>query len=429
VAPSWHLTGTDVNHELKQGLGRTDSESTGNRTRAVLVVSEVSLSLLLLIGAGLMIRSLSKLQKVEPGFDPGNVLTMTVSVSGNKFPDPPRQTRFFDEILRRVRALPGVTAAGTIDDLPLDNQGSHQPIAIEGRPPVPMSEQPEVDARLVSTGYMRALRIPVLRGRDFNDGDVAGRPSAVLISQSMAKTLWPNEDPVGKRLTMTFFPDSVREIVGVVGDVKQDGLDETRPATTLYMPLDQISVPAMGGWHSFGMSLVVRTGGDPVSLASAVTEAVHTVDAETPVLDTRTMEQFVGDSLSPRRLNMMLLAGFAGVALLLAAVGIYGMLSYSVKRRMHEIGIRMALGAQIGDVLRLVVVEGMRPTLIGLGIGLVGALALARGVSSLLFGISARDPLTFAAVPFLLALVALLACLIPAYRATLVDPMKTLRDE
>jgi len=429
ILPAFRLVKADLNEALKQGLGRTDADSGGLRTRSALVVSEVALSLVLLIGAGLFIRSLWRLHAVDPGFDPHNVLTMYVAVPGKKLASPGQQASFFEQILQRVEALPGVDSASVIDNLPLDGGGSHQPIAIEGRPNLPMAEQPEVDVRLASAQYMRVMHIPVLRGRDFNQADVADRPGVVLISESMAKRFWPNEDPIGKHLTLTFFPDKTREIVGVVGNTKLEALNETRDTATLYMPLDQLSVPSTGGWNSFGMSLAVRTTANPTGVVSAVSNAVHQVDRDTPVLSVRTMDDILAESLSSQKVNMLLLAAFAGLALLLAAVGIYSVLSYSVRRRVREIGIRMALGAQIGDVLRMVVSDGMRPALIGVGIGLVAALALGHLLSSLIYGITATDPFTFGAVALLLGLVALCASAIPAYRASRVEPMKALRDE
>ncbi|MGD0761035.1 MAG: ABC transporter permease [Candidatus Sulfotelmatobacter sp.] len=428
VLPALRLTRRDVNQALKQGLGRTDADSGGHRTRSILVVSEVALSLMLLIGAGLMIRSFQNLRNVNPGFDSRQVLTMSVMVSRAKFSSPDQAIRFFDRVLLRVRSLPGVESAAVIDNIPLTG-GSHQPIAIEGRPVVPMSEQPEVDVRLVSAGYMGAMRIPTLRGRGLSDTDVAGRPAVVLVSESMARQFWPGEDPVGKRLTLTFYPDAIREVVGVVGDVKLDSLDEMRPSATLYFPLDQVSVPASGGWRSFPMTLVVRSQSGSGELASSVSNAVHDVDRDTPLVDISSMDDLVENSLSQQRFNMLLLGAFAALALVLAAVGIYSVLSYSVKRSVREIGIRLALGAPLGDVLRMVVFEAMKPTLLGVAIGMAGALALGRVLSSLIFGVRPTDPLTFLAVAALLAAVAFVASIVPAYRATKVDPMVALRYE
>ena len=428
VLPAWRLTRRDVNQALKQGLGRTDADSGGHRTRSILVVSEVALSLILLIGAGLMIRSFQNLRNVNPGFDSRQVLTMSVMVSRAKFPSPDQAISFFDRVLQRVRSLPGVESAAVIDNIPLTG-GSHQPIAIEGRPVVPMSEQPEVDVRLVSAGYMSAMHIPTLRGRGLSDTDVAGRPAVVLVSESMARQFWPGEDPVGKRLTLTFYPEAIREVVGVVGDVKLDSLDEIRPSATLYFPLDQVSVPAAGGWRSFPMTLLVRSRSGSGELASSVSNAVHEVDRDIPLVDISTMDELVENSLSQQRFNMLLLGAFAALALLLAAVGIYSVLSYSVKRSVREIGIRLALGAPVGEVLRMVVFEAMKPTLLGVAIGAAGALALGRVLSSLIFGVRPTDPLTFVAVAALLAAVALVATIVPSYRATKVDPMVALRYE
>jgi putative ABC transport system permease protein len=427
VLPALRLARGDVNQALKQGLGRTDADSSGHRTRSILVVGEVALSLMLLIGAGLMIRSFQKLNAVNPGFDSHGVVTMTAMVSRMKFPLPAEQVSFFERVLQRVRTLPGVESAGVADDIPLDNGGSHQPIAISGRPTLPASEQPEVDVRIISTSYMAALHIPILRGRDIGEADIAGRPKVVLISESMARQFWPGEDALGKRLTLTFSPESSREVVGVVGDVKLDGLDQTRPSAALYSPLDQVS--AYGGWSSFPMTLLVRTTSRPENLVSAVSNVVHEVDPEMPLRDILTMDDMVANSLSQRRFNMLLLGAFAALAMLLAAVGIYSVLSYSVKRGMREIGIRLALGAPLGDVLRMVVFEGMKPTLIGVALGTAGALALGRLLSSLMYEVQPTDPLTFIAVTVVLTAIAFFASVIPAYRATKVDPLVALRCE
>src|SRR5262249_19390206 len=271
---------------------------------------------------------------------------------------------FFHQVLERVRTLPGVDSAGVIDDLPLaPGGGSHQPIAIEGRPPLPMSEQPEVNVREISSGCIRAMHVPILRGRDFSDSDTPERPAVVLVSEAFAMRFWPNEDPIGKRLTMSFFPGRLREVVGVVGNVKLDSLDQADANAAIYQSLSQLSAPLFGGWQSFPMSLVVRSNSQPDTIISAVTNAIHQVNPEIPVTDIRTMDDFISDTLSPQRFTMLLLASFAGVALILALVGIYSILSYAVKRRVREIGIRMALGAQIADVLRLILVEGMKPAL------------------------------------------------------------------
>jgi predicted permease len=429
VLPAMRLAKSDVNQALKQGLGRTDASSGSRATRRVLVIAEVALSLVLLVGAGLMIRSFQQLQSVAPGFDSHGVLTMTPAVARAKFSQPTQEINFFEQTLQRVRALPGVETAGVIDDIPLDNGGSHQPIQIEGQPEVAMADQPEVDVRMISAGYLKVMHIPLLRGRDFGDQDVNGRPASILISESMARRFWPGEDPIGKRLTLTFAPDRIREVVGVVGDVKFDSLDQSRPSTALYVPLGQLSEPAGLPFSSFPMVLVVRTTTTPGSMVSLVTNAIHEVDSTIPIRDVFTMDDVVMNSLSQPRFNMLLLGVFAGLALLLAAIGIYSVLSYSVRQRVPEIGIRLALGARMTDVLRMVVLEGMKPTLLGVAIGMVAALAMGRLVASLVFQVKPTDPMTFISVGSLLALIALLACVIPAYRASKVDPVIALRNE
>jgi predicted permease len=276
---------------------------------------------------------------------------------------------------------------------------------------------------------MNALRIPLLRGRDIDNDDVAGRPAAILISASLAKQFWPNEDPIGKHITLSFFPGTARTVVGVVGDVAMDGLDQTRPATALYVPLSQLAPAAGEQWHSFPMALVVRSSTNAASLTSAVSNAVRDVDPTVPIRDVFTMDDLVENSLSQRRFNLSLLGAFAVLALVLAAIGIYSVLSYSVRRRVQEIGIRLALGATMSDVLRMVVFEGMRPALIGLLLGLAGALGISHVMSSLIYGVKVTDPLTFVSVGLVLAAVAALACIIPARRAAKVDPMVALRYE
>jgi predicted permease len=407
---------------LKQGSGRTGSDQSGNRTRSALVVAEIALSLTLLMSAGLMVRSLWRLRNVNPGFDPHNLLTLTLDLPPVKYAEPRQQLGFVDEVLRRVRVLPGVDSAGAIDALPLSGNGSTQPIAVEGRPSVEMSEQPEVAVRTITPGYIHATRVAMLKGRDFTDADAADKPAAILVSESLAERFWPNENPIGKHLTLSFFPGRSREVVGVVKDVKQDGLNVAERIATLYVPLAQTPV------HR-GVSLVVRTGSNRVNLVSAVTDAVHQVDSEEPVVDVMTMDEILSGSVAQQRFNMLLLATFAGLALFLAAVGIYGVLSYAVKRRLQEIGIRMALGAARGDVLRMILGQGLRLAFMGVCIGLVASLGLTRFLTSQLFQVKASDPLTLTGVSLLLVAVALAACYLPARRATKVEPSVALRYE
>jgi putative ABC transport system permease protein len=422
IMPAWQLTKNNLNQALKQGLGRTDSDSGGAQTHRWLVISEVALSLILLVGAGLLIRSLWILQNVNPGLDPHNVLTMAVLLPESKYPEAAQQIHFFDQVMQRVRALPGVESAGAIDNLPTEGY-DEWPIAIESRPAGSLAEQPEVSTTLVTPGYFSVMRIPLLRGRTLLESDSADAPPVVVISESLAKRFWPNENPIGRHLTSAFDTRGAVEVVGIVGDVKSLGLDSLEPVANMYLP--RVQIP--DSWNA--MSLVVRTTTPPMSLSTAVANAIRQVDSDQPVQDVLTMDDVLAESISQQRFNMMLFAAFAALALLLAAVGIYSVLAYAVRRRVREIGIRMALGAQINDVLRLIVFEGMKPTLIGVAIGLAGALALGEVLRKLVFGVSASDPVTFAAVSILLAMVALFASVIPAYRATKVEPIRALRDE
>jgi predicted permease len=332
-------------------------------------------------------------------------------------------------VLESVRTLPGVVAAGIIDNVPLGDGGSHQPIAVEGYPTLPMSEQPEVDVRAIGPGYVDSLRIPLLSGRDLNNSDIASRPPVALISATLARQFWPNESPLGKHIGLTFSKGAPLEIVGVIGDVKGDSLDQKRPAAMLYYPLAQHGPSAVGEFQSGPMTLVVRSAANPKNLIMPVANVVQSIDREIPVRDVLTMEELMANSLSQQRFNLLLLGAFAALALVLAAIGIYSVLSYSVRRRVPEIGIRLALGATLSGVFRMIVAEGMKPTLLGVAIGAAGALALGRVMSSFIYGVSSTDPLTFLAVATTLALVALLASAIPAFRAARVDPMVALRYE
>ena len=426
VLPAWGFTKSDVNEALKQGLGRTDSDSGGIGVRNLLVVSEVALSLVLLVGAGLMIRTLYHLQQMDTGIDPHNVLTVAVPIPKAKYSSDVQQRSFYAQVLAKVRSLPGVQSAGEIDDLPFQG-GSTQPIGIEGRPVLQLSDQPEVAVRKISPGYLATMKIPVVRGRDIQDSDTENHAPVILISESLAKEFFPNEDPIGRHLTLGLedtgrdIPFTPREIVGIVGNVKVNGIDNNMPTTAVYDPLYQMP--------STNMTIALRTRGDPSASANAVTNAIHSVDPDIAVLEISTMEEVTAFSIAQRRFTMMLLVTFAGLALVLAAVGIYSVLSYAVRRRIREIGIRMALGAQIRDVVRLIVVEGMAPSLIGIAIGAAASLALGRVLTAIIYGVSSRDLFTFASVSVLLLAVALAATAFPAYRATRVQPVKILREE
>ena len=421
LAPSWHLARTNLNASLKQGMGKTDQDSGGGRARSVFVVAEVALSLVLLVGAGLTIRTLYLLRSVDPGFNPHNVLTVPLAISAEKYVSADQQKNFFRNVLARVRSLPGVVSAGSVDSLPFQG-GSTEPVIAEGQPVVAMADQPEVAVRVIGPGYLRAMRIPLEHGRDITDADDAKSEPVILVSNAFATRFWPHENPIGKHVTLTFSPGPVREVVGVVGDVKLNGLDVIRPVEAIYDVMNQEV-------HATRTVLTIRTTFTPTSLTSAVTDAVHQVDPDEPLIGVATMDSIVDQSLGQQRLSMVLLAAFAGLALLLASIGIYGLQAYAVRHRIREIGIRMALGAQRRDVLRLIVGQALKLCGLGIGIGLVGALGVTRLMASQLFGLSATDPLTFVSVAVLMTIVALVACYIPARRAMSVDPLVALRYE
>jgi predicted permease len=428
LIPAITMTRGDVNEGLKQGLGRTDAESGGSKTRSALVAVEVALSLVLLAGAGLMIRSLWNLQKINPGFDERNVLTMTVQVGKKQFASATEEAQFFNQVLERVSAIPGVESAAAIDDLPLAG-GSNQPVAVEGQPAVAMSEQPEVSVRVSTPGYFKTMRIPLLEGRELSESDTAMSAPVVVISESMAKKFWPKGSAVGHHLKLSFYPEKERTIVGVVRDVKQLGLDSSAGIATLYWPGAQVEGVPGGGFMSRSLTMVVRTTVPPRTVATAVTDAVHEINKDTPVDNVLTLEEFVGETLTQHSFNMQLLAVFGGLALLLCVVGIYSVLAYSVRRGMKEIGLRMAFGATRQNIFRVIVVRGLKPTAVGIAAGFVAAIALGRVVTSMVYGVSARDGATLVSVMALMVVVSLAASLVPALRATRVSPLAVIREE
>ena len=402
---------SDLNDALKEG-GRGDG-AIGMGTRRLLIVCEVALSLVLLMGAGVMTQSLLALRHGDTGFDPNNVLTTNATLVGTRYPTPAQRAAFFDAALQRIRALPGVEAAGTIDDLPLVD-GSSQTLVLEGY--APQRDPVAVQVRQITPGYLRAMRIPVLRGRDIVENDA----EVMLVSQDAAKLYWGAADPIGRRATLPAVSTTVlRQVVGIVGDVKQRNLIEASTPTVYFYTREPYG----------SATFVLRTSVPPATLAQPVVAAIHAIDREQPVGDIRTMAQVVDGGLTSQRFSALLLGVFAGVALLLAAVGIYSVLSYIVRGRSREIGIRTALGARTADVLRLVIVEGMWPALVGIAVGMIAVLASAKIMETLVFGVSASDPLTLAGVAATLALVALMASLLPAYRALRLDPVKVLRAE
>ena len=401
---------SDLNDALKEG-GRSDG-AVGVGTRRLLIVCEIALSLVLLMGAGVMIQSLLALRHSDTGFDPNNVLTMRVRLVDARYPSPVQRSSFFDAALQRIRALPGVEAAGTINDLPFAS-GESQTLALEGYPS--QRDPVALQVRQITPGYLRAMGIPVLRGRDVVDSDA----EVLLVSQDVVKLYWGEDDPIGRRAALPFSKTVLRQVVGIVGDVKQRSLTEG-PTPTVYYYTREPSSRA---------TFVVRTSLPSVTLVQPVVAAIRAINPEQAVVDIRTMVQVLDDKLSPQRFTAWLLGVFAGVALLLAAVGIYSVVSYIVRGRGREIGIRTALGARRGDVLRLVIAEGMSPTLVGIATGTIAALASTRLMATLVFGVTASDPLTLIGVGAVLAFVALVASLVPAYRAVRLDPVKALRAD
>ncbi len=418
LVPALQVSKPDLNEGLKEG----DRGSTGtrNRVRSLLVISEMALALVLLIGAGLMMKSFMRLIEVQPGFNPHNVLSASLSLPRARYDTNQKATDFITQLQERVASQPGVRAVGAVDLLPMAGSGQTTTFVVEGKPAPPRGQEPEANFRTITPTYLGTLGIPVQKGRAFSDHDTKDAPLVAIINETMARLFFQNEDPIGRRLLDPDGKNPPVEIVGVVGDIKHWGLDD-KPEAYLYLPHAQV-----GGSY---ITLVVRTDGDPAAMAATVRREVLALDKDQPVFDIKTMEQRVADTGAQKRLTMYLLSVMASVALVLAAVGIYGVIAYSVTQRTHEIGIRMALGAQRGDILKLVVRQGMLMAAVGVCIGLAASFYVTRVLAGLLFGVSATDPVTFAGVALLLAAVALVACLIPARRATKVDPMIALRYE
>ena len=399
--------------------------ASGRNVRRVLVVSEVALAVVLLVGAGLLIRSFQRIRQVDPGFKPANLLTMRTVLPFPKYAKQETRRAFYDELLRRVNEIPGVESAGIITFLPLSFSGMKFNFSVEGRTPPGDMDLPFALYRVVSPDYFRAMGIPLQRGRFFDAHDLADSQPVVVVNRRLAEQFWPGEDPTGKRVKVGPLesPNSWAVVVGVVGDVRQTDLYGEQQHE-MYVPYAQ----ERRGFIA-PRDLVVRTKGDATSLAGAVRQAVWAVDKDQPVSDVRTMDQVFAAAISRERFQALLLGLFAALALVLACVGLYGVISYSVAQRTHEIGVRVALGAQPGDVLQLVIHEGMLLTLAGLVIGIAVGLLATRVLSDMLYGVTTTDPLTFIGVPAFLLLVAFLACYIPARRATRIDPLVALRYE
>lgn len=422
LVPALHSSKTELTESLKEGARGSSEGGRRNRIRGILVVTELAIAVVLLIGASLLIQSLWRLRQVSPGFESQNLLTFVVGIPEVRYPVE-KQAQFYKDLVTRIESLPGVRSASSIIPLPLSGSMFRISFETEGRP-VPKGEEPSADFFSINEGYFKTLGVPILKGRDFNERDTAKSTGVVIVNQAFAQKYFPGEDPVGKHIkpgiSTLETETELREIVGVVADVRNRNLSsELRPG--YFVPMVQIPFDQM--------TVVVRTTNDPHSLITAVQNEVHSIDPQLPVFSVKTMDEYISATVAAPRFNTTLLSIFAAVALVLTIVGLYGVMSYSVAARTNEIGIRMALGARVTDVLTLIFKQGMTLVLIGEVIGLAGAFALTRLIRGLLFGVTATDYLTFVSVALILAVVALLATLVPALRAARVDPLTALRYE
>jgi putative ABC transport system permease protein len=420
IVPAIETSGANLNAALTEvGRGGTTGRS-GRMVRNALVVAEVALAVVVLIGAGLLIRSFVRLRSADPGFQPSGLLTLRVPLAGGRNAAPDRRIAFFQQVAGRVATLPGVAAVGAVNGLPLTGLGGGSTFAVDGRPAPAPEQRPVALLRSVASAYFRAMGIPLVAGRLLADSDTSQAPPVIVVNQTLARRFWPAGNPIGGRLVVDAGNARVAEIVGVVADVKPDRI-ESQDWPTIYSPYAQAPVAAM--------TMVVRTAQPPLSLASAVEREVHQLDPDQPVADMRSMEEVADRAIAGARFNTVLLGVFAEIAFLLAAVGIYGVVSCDVGERTHEIGIRVALGAQPADVLKLVLGHGARLALYGIAAGLAAAFALTRLMASMLYGVKATDAYTFAAIPVLLGAVALAASYLPSRRALALDPVTALRHE
>jgi putative ABC transport system permease protein len=425
LAPALQASKSDLNETLKQA-GRSAGDSPSRqRLRSVLVVSEFALALVLLIGAGLMVKSFRRLQEIDPGFEPTKLLTTRLVLSEAKYKKLAQGQTFFETLFDRVRSHPEVKSIGAINLLPFGGGGGDRSFLIEGQVLANGDPGPDEQVRFITPGYFKTLEIPLLKGRDIDGRDVSNAPQVMVVNQALARKFWPNEDAIGKRISFSNDPPNWYQIVGVVGNVKHRGL-EAAEKPELYVPIFQ---PLFPDWNMPPMYVAVRTAGEPQSITGLIRNEVVALDPDQPISNVLTMEQRISDSVAPRRFNMFLLTLFAGLAVLLSAVGIYGIMAFSVTQRTQEIGVRMALGARNTDVFRMVVTNGFKLALIGVAVGLGASYALTRLMASLLFEVSATDPTIFLVDALLLLTVSLLACYIPARRATRVDPLVALRNE
>jgi putative ABC transport system permease protein len=421
MAAAWSGSRPDVQQALVEGGRQIGGNLRHRRLRHVFVVAEIALAVVLLVGAGLMLRSFAAMREVDPGFDPHNVLTLRMQLPRAKYPDEPARIRFFSEVTARVANIPGVEAVGAVSYLPMAGLGAATDFAIQGQPSSAPGQEKVTAVTVCDDGFFRALKIPLLRGRLFSARETVEKRNVVLINEAFARQYFPNEDPVGQRVTIEMNDPIVpTEIIGIVGDTQ--AIDLVTPAKPMaFWPHPQLAYNLM--------TLTVRTAGDPLGAAQAVGAQNHALDKDQPVSDVQTMEQWVAKSLAQTRFSFLLLMVFAGLALVLAAVGIYGVMSYAVSQRTAEIGVRLAIGAEEKDILRMIVADGARLAGLGLAIGLLLAVVLSRSLTSLLFETVAADPLTYGLVSILLGIVALLACYVPARRAARVNPLIALRAE
>ena len=429
LVPALQASKPDLNQVLKEGGRDSQASASGRRIRSALVVAEIAIALVLLVGAGLLLRAFIRLQGVSPGFNPANLQTFNLQLPSTKYKDWSQVSGFYAQLLDRIKALPGVQSADVAGFLPLES-GWRLAFTITGQPKAPDGEDLIAQYRIVSPNYFQTVGIPMARGRQLTERDNADAPGVVVINQAMAERFWQGEDPVGKRVNSStrfigplgkVIPQSPEfEIVGVVGNEKNSGLNAS-PEPAIYFSQTQFSYRSM--------NVIVRTAPNPASIVGVIRNEVRAIDGELPISNMKTMEQILGDSIAQPRFSTLMLGLFAGLAMVLAAVGIYGVMSYSITLRTREIGIRMALGARQGDVLGMVLRQGLKLAAAGIAIGLIGAVALSRVMTSLLYGVSATDPLTYVVVSIVLAGVALVACFVPARRATRVDPMVALRYE
>ena len=419
LAPALQVSKPDLNQSLKEGSRQTAGRS--HRLRSSLVVFEVALSLVLLVCAGLFFRSFIQLFKTDPGFNPDNVLTMSLNLSSEKYKDDPQQMAFFASLVQRVKAEPGVQSAAAVNFLPLGGSNSSDSYLVEGEPEPRPGDENIGRYRVCTPDYFTTMEIPIVKGRAFTEQDKAGSPRVVIVNETLARKHWPDQNPIGKRIRFQAPLDRApwMEVVGVSKDVKHELTLDVTPE--YYLP------HAQDAWGS--MVIVARTTVDPASLAGSFRQDVWAIDKDLPVYDVHTMKEVRSISVGLQKFNSILIGIFAAVALLLASVGIYGVMSFAVTQRTQEIGIRMALGARTPDVLKLIVANGMRLAVVGLTIGLVASWGLTRFISTLLFGVEPTDPLTFSLVSFALLSAAFLACYLPARRATKVDPLEALRYE